>query len=54
MEMLSSPYTRVPHKEEGEALLYVKYTQHESIYKGDVKIPLHLGNIYQQIFLKSL
>ena len=27
--------------------------QHESIYRGDVKLPLHIGNTYQQI-LKPL
>ena len=32
-----------------QAPQYVKYTQHESIYRGDVKFPLHIGNTYQQI-----
>ena len=32
----------------GQAPQY-KYTQHESIYRGDVKLPLHISNIYQQI-----
>ena len=33
----------------GQALQYEKYTQHESIYGGDVKILLYIGNTYQQI-----
>ena len=37
----------------GQAPQYVKYTQNEFIYIRDVKLPLHIGNIYQQI-LKSL
>ena len=37
----------------GQSLQYGKYTQHESIYRGDVKLSLHIGNIYQQI-LKPL
>ena len=37
----------------GQALLYVKYTQHESIYRGDVKLPLHIGNTYQQILKEN-
>ena len=26
----------------------MRYTQHESIYREDVKLPLHIGNTYQQ------
>ena len=37
----------------GQALQYGKYAQHESIYGGDVKLSLHIGNTYQQI-LKPL
>jgi len=37
----------------GQALQDRKYTQHESIYRGDVKLPLHIGKTYQQI-LKPL
>ena len=36
-----------------QALQYEKYTQHEFIYREDVKLPLHIGNTYQQI-LKPL
>ena len=46
--MLSSPYTRVSRKEERSKLLNVGYTQHEFIYREDVKLPWHIGN-YQQI-----
>ena len=37
-------------KKRGQTLLYVKYTQHESIYGRDVKIPLHISNIFQTNF----
>jgi len=48
--MLSSP-THVYHiKKRGQALLYVKYTQHESIHGGDVKLPLYVSNIFQTNF----
>ena len=37
-------------KKRGQALLYVKHNQHESIYGVDVKLPLHIGNTYQTTF----
>ena len=40
-------------RKRSQALLYVKYTQHESIYRGDVKLPLHIGNTYQQILKEN-
>ena len=53
MEMISSP-THVYHiKKRGQALQYAKYTQHESIYKGDIKLPLHTSNTYQTNFEKQ-
>ena len=44
------PYTRVHIKKRGQAPQYVKYTQHESLYRGDLKLPLHIGNTYQTNF----
>ena len=35
----------------GQSLQYEKYTQHESIYREDVKIPLHISNTYQNIII---
>ena len=46
--MLSSPAHVYHIKKRGQAPQYVKYTQHESIYRGEVKLPLHIGNAYQQ------
>ena len=51
--MLSSPYTRVHIKKGGQAPQYVKYTQHESIYRGDVKLPFNINNAYQTKFLRN-
>ena len=51
--MLSSPYTRVPYKKKGQAVIYIKYTHHESIYRGDVKLLLHISNTYQTHFEKK-
>ena len=34
-------------KKRDQAPQYVKYTQHEFIYLGDVKLPLHIDNKYQ-------
>ena len=33
----------------GQSLQYEKYTQYESIYREDVKHPLHISNIDQNI-----
>ena len=44
------PPTHVYHiKMRGQALQYVNYTQYESIYREDVKLPLHIDKTYQQI-----
>ena len=40
-------------KKRGQALQYIKYTQHESIYRRDVMLPLHIGNRYQQILKEN-
>ena len=37
-------------KKRGQAPQYVRYTQYESIYRGDVKYPLHISNIFQTNF----
>ena len=48
--MLSSP-THVYHiKKRGQDLLYIKYTQHEFLHRGDVNLPLHISNTYQDKF----
>ena len=31
----------------------MKYTQHESIYREDVKLPLHISNKYQNIMIPN-
>ena len=33
----------------GQSLQYEKYTQHESIYREDIKLPLYISNTYQNI-----
>ena len=35
----------------GQSLKYEKYTQRESIYREDVKLPLHISNTYQNIVI---
>ena len=52
--MLSSPYTLYHIKKRGQAPHYVTYTQHESIYREDVKLPLCIGNICIKQILKIL
>ena len=48
------PPTNVYHiRKRSQAPQYVKYTQHESIYGGHVKLPLQIDKTYQQI-LKQL
>ena len=42
--------THVYHIKKVVKLLNIRYTQHESIYRRDVKLPLHIGNTYQNIF----
>ena len=37
-------------KKRGQDPQYVEYTQHESICRGDVKLPLHIGNTCQTNF----
>ena len=34
----------------GQAPQYVRYTQRESVYRGDVKLPLHISNMFQTNF----
>ena len=48
------PHTRVAYKEKRSSYFYIKYTEHESIYRGDVKLPLHISNTYQTNFKKIL
>ena len=48
-----APPTHVYYKKKRGQAPKLRYTQHEYIYRGDVKLPLHIGNIYQQI-LKPL
>ena len=46
--------THVYHiKKRGQVPQYVEHTQYESIYRGDVKLALHISNTYQQIFKKN-
>ena len=54
MEMLNSSYTRVPHKKRDQTPQYVKYTQHEFIYRRDVNLPLHINNTYQKKIIKKI
>ena len=51
--MLSSPYTHVLHKEEMSSSLIYDTLKHESIYRRDVKLPLHIGNTYQEILKQN-
>ena len=45
------PPTHVYHiKKRGQSPQHIKYTQHESIYDRDVKLPLHISNTYQTKF----
>ena len=37
----------------GQAPQYIKYSQYESIYRGDVKLSLHIRNTYQTDFEKN-
>ena len=37
-------------KKRGQTSQYVKYTQHEFIYRGDIKFSLHISNSYQLNF----
>ena len=47
------PYTRVSHKEKMSSSSIQDTLNHESIYRRDVKLPLHIGNIYQQILKQN-
>ena len=40
----------IPKK--GQSLQY-EYTQHEYIYREDVKLPLHISNKYQNILIPN-
>ena len=51
--MWSSYYTRVLHTEEMVNHFNMKYTQHESIYREDVKLPLHISNTNQNITIPT-